>query len=147
MKRLKQLFYLVLAVGIVFTGCATNNPNSQSVTQMVVWKDYAVSEEYLDFYDGVSVAIGEVNTQEGTALVTVTIPNLEKYLRNEDASEESGQMLELEFPVQQVDGEWQIASMEPLREYIRNESTRILIEMMEKSGGVTIDFDPQGGME
>ena len=147
MKRLKLLLSLAFVVGIVFTGCASNIPDSQSVTQMDAWEDCVVSEEYLDFYDGVSVGIEKVNTQKKTAIVTVTIPDLEKYLQNADAFEESSQTVELEFPVQQIDGEWQIASMEPLTEYIRNESTRILIEMMETSGGVAIDFDPQGVKE
>ena len=143
MNRLKLFLSLALAVGIVLTGCASKIPNIQSVTQIDAWDDCVVSEQYLDFYNCVSIGIKKINTLKKTASVTVTIPNLEKYLQNADTFEESSQTAELEFPVQQIDGEWQIVSVEPLTEYIRSESTRILIEMIKNSGGVTVDFDPQ----
>ena len=143
MNRLKFLLSLALAVGIIFTGCASKIPDNQSVTQIEAWNDCVVSEEYLDFYDHVSIGIAKVNTQRKTAVVTVTIPDLEQYLQNADSFKESSQTVELEFSVHQIDGEWHIVSMESLMEYIRSESTRILIKKVKSSGGITIDFDPQ----
>lgn len=143
MNKMKYLLYLVLTVGFVFAGCKSVDSDIQSVIQKDVWEDGIVSEEYIDFYEDASLTIEEVDTQANTATVTVKIPDLEQYLLNPYASEGNSQILELEFPVQQVDDEWQITSIEPLKEYIRKESTRILLEMMEDSGGIVIDFDPQ----
>lgn len=145
MKQRKFIFIpSILACFIaVLVGCSSSKNGLQPITEMKIYESYETADEQSEFYKEVSITIGKVDPTKSTAIVTVTMPDLEKYLQNGNSSEGDDQTVEIEFPVQQVNGTWQISSMEPLTDYIRSETTQILIEMMEDNGGITIDYDPQ----
>lgn len=136
-------YILILILVLLMTGCSSKTAPPEPVMEMMLWEDIEVSDQQTDFYQFVTVAVGKVNTKEKTAAATVTIPNLEKYLIDKGDYDGSVCEVKIEFPVEQVEGEWQITSLDPLLDYIRNEAEQILFNEIESMGGIEIDFDPQ----
>lgn len=139
MKKFIWVLFLVL----LMTGCSSKTASPEPVMEMTLWEDIEVLDQQTDFYQSVTVAVGKVNTKEKTATATVTIPDLEKYLIAEGDYDGSVSEVEIEFPVERVEGEWQITSLDPLIDYIRSEAEQILFDNIESMGGIEIDFDPQ----
>lgn len=136
-------YILILVLVLLMAGCSSKTDSPEPVMDMTLWADIEVLDQQTDFYQSVTVAMGKVNTKEKTAAATVTIPDLEKYLIAE--GDYDGVMCEvvIEFPVEQVEGEWQITSLDPLIDYIRSEAEQILFDNVEAMGGIEIDFNPQ----
>jgi len=84
----------------------------------------------------------KVNTKEQTVAATVAIPDLKKYLITEGDYDGGMCEVEIEFPVEQVEGEWHITSLDPLIDYIRSEAEQLLFDNIESMGGIKIDFNP-----
>lgn len=133
----------ILVLVLLMAGCSSKTPSPEPVMDMPLWADMEVLDQQTDFYQSVTVALGKVNTQEKTAVATVVIPDLEKYLISE--GDYTGDMceVEMEFPVEQVEGEWHITSFDPLIDYINNEAEQILFDKIKTMGGIEIYFDPQ----
>lgn len=136
-------YILILVLVLLMAGCSSKTASPEPVMEMTAWADFGVSNQQTDFYQSVTVAMGKVNTEEKTAIATVAIPNLEKYLIVEGEYDGRVCEVEIEFPVEQVEGEWQITSLDPLIDYIRSEAEQILFDKIESMGGIEIDFDPQ----
>lgn len=136
-------YILILVLTLLMAGCSSKTSSPEPVMEMNVWADIEVTDHQTDFYQSVTIAMGKVNTTEKTVVATVTIPDLEKYLLDEGNYDGSMREVEINFPVEQVDGEWQIASLDPMTDYIRSEAEQILFDKIESMGGIEIDFDPQ----
>lgn len=137
----KYIWVLVLV--LLMAGCSSKTAPPEPVTEMTLWADIEVLDQQTDFYQSVTVAMGKVNPEEKTAAATVTMPDLEKYLIAEGDYDGDMCEVEIEFPVKHVEGEWQITSIDPLIDYIRNEAEQILFNKIKSMGGIEIDFDPQ----
>ena len=138
MTQRRILALLLLVFSLLAAGCTSNKPTPKPITDLSSWENEEIPQS--DFFASVTVTMEKVDAEAQTATVSVMMPELENYLKGENDSMET---IELVFPVQQVDGEWQIDSFEPLMEYIAEESRNILYEAMEGDGGVVIQFDPQ----
>lgn len=136
-------YILILVLLLLMAGCSSKTASPEPVMEMTVWADIEVQDQQADFYQSVTVAMGRVNTKKKTAVATVTIPDLEKYLIAEGDYDGGMCEVEIEFPVEQVEGEWQITSLDPLIDYIRSEAEQILFDNIESMGGIEIDFNPQ----
>ena len=145
MKQLMKYILRLLVVGVLLmaSGCSSDTSTPEPTVESISWEDFEMSEQQTDFYNAVSFQIEEVNTDSKTAVVAVTLPDLEKYLKDGEAFDGSTDTVEIEFPVLQTEGKWEITSMDPLTEYIRNESNRIIYEAIEDEGGIIIDYDLQ----
>lgn len=136
-------YILILVWVLLMTGCTNKTTSPEPVMEMTLWEDIEVLDQQTDFYQFVTVAVGKVNTKEKTAAATVTMPDLEKYLIDEGNYDGSVCEVKIKFPVEQIEGEWQITSLDPLFDYIRNEAEQILFNEIESMGGIEIDFKPQ----
>ena len=145
MRQLKKCILRLLVVGVLLmvSGCSNDISMPEPTVESIRWEDFEMSEQQTDFYNAVSFEIEEVNTDSKTAVVIVTLPDLEKYLKDSEDFDGSTGTVEIEFPVQQTGDTWEIASMDPLTEYIRNESNRIIYEAIEDGGGIIIDYAPE----
>ena len=141
----KTILIVLFIVGLIVlvSGCSNNQSNPQNVTGLPNWEEFEVSEQRTELYEKITIVIKEVDSDTKTAIVAVTLPDLEKYLKDGEGYGGATQTADIEFPVQQINGEWQITSIEPIKEYIRSESNRILYGAIESDGGIVIDFDPQ----
>ncbi len=142
-QRAILILLFLVGVAILASGCSNNQTDPQKITGLPNWKDFEVSAQQTEFYDAISIAIKKVDSDAQTAIVAVTIPDLEKYLKDGENFDGNTQTTDIEFPVQLIDGEWQITSIEPIKDYIRSEASKILYEALESNGGIVIDFDPQ----
>lgn len=136
-------FILVMVLALLMAGCSSATASPEPVMEMTVWEDTEMSDQQTDLYQSVTVAIGKVNTEKKTTVATVAMPDLEKYLVDDGDYDGTTCEVEIEFPVEQVDGEWQITSLDPLTDYIRSEAEQILVKKIESMGGIEIDFNPQ----
>ncbi len=136
-------YILILVVAFLMAGCSSKTASPEPVMEMTVWEDTEVSDRQADLYQYITVTIGKVNTEKKTTVATVTMPDLEKYLIGDGDYDGSIHEVEIEFPVEQIEEEWQITSLDPLTDYIRSEAERILFDKIESMGGIEIDFNPQ----
>ena len=136
-------YILILILVLLMAGCSNKTSVPEPIMEMEAWESLDPSELQADFFQSVIVMMGTVNTEEKTTVATVTMPDLDKYLNDEEDYDGSTYEVEIVFPVEQIEEEWQITSIDPLIDYIRNESDRILIELIVSMGGIEIDFDPQ----
>lgn len=148
MRKNRMKIALLLAAGIVMlTGCSgskSTEPDMKPLKDQVNWEKTVMSEEEEKMYELSAVRIEKVDEETNTAKVVVSIPDIEEYLKDSSAGDYSKLVTTLEFPVEQVDGKWKITSMEPLREYIREEASSVLYDEIGKNGGIVIEFNPQG---
>lgn len=145
MRKEINLFILALLTSIltILAGCSNTSTDAQPIMEMDILQSSGLSDKQTDFYAEVFIAIGKVNATEKTAVAMVILPDLEKYLIDRENYDGSTYEIEVEFPVELVEGEWQITSIDPLDEYIRGELEQILFEQIESIRGIEIDFDPQ----
>lgn len=136
-------YILILVLVLLLTGCSSKTASPEPVMEMTVWADIEVQDQQTEFYQSVTFAMGKVNTAEKTVIATVTIPDMKEYLIAEGDYDGSMSEVEIEFPVERVEGEWQITSLDPLIDYIRSEAEQVLFDNIESMGGIKIDFNPQ----
>jgi len=132
----------ILVLVLLMAGCSSKTASPEPVMDMTLWADIEVLDQQTDFYQSVTVAMGKVNTKEETVAATVAIPDLKKYLITEGDYDGGMCEVEIEFPVEQVEGEWHITSLDPLIDYIRSEAEQLLFDNIESMGGIKIDFNP-----
>ena len=142
-QRIILIILFIVGLAVLASGCSNKQSDPQHITGLPNWEEFEVPDRHKELYDEISIVIKEVDSDAQTAVATVTIPNLEKYLKDGNDFDGTTHTVDIEFPVQKIDGEWQITSIEPIKEYIRSESLRILYDAIESDGGVVIDFDPQ----
>lgn len=136
-------YILILVLVLLLTGCSSKTASPEPVMETTVWADIEVQDQQTEFYQSVTFAMGKVNTAEKTVIATVTIPDMKEYLIAEGDYDGSMSEVEIEFPVERVEGEWQITSLDPLIDYIRSEAEQVLFDNIESMGGIKIDFNPQ----
>ena len=136
-------YILILVLVLLLTGCSSKTASPEPVMEMTVWADIEVQDQQTEFYQSVTLAMGKVNTAEKTVIATVTIPDMKEYLIAEGDYDGSMSEVEIEFPVERVEGEWQITSLDPLIDYIRSEAEQVIFDNIESMGGIKIDFNPQ----
>lgn len=136
-------YILILVLVLLMAGCSSKTASPKPVMEMTLWEDVEVLDQQTDFYQSVTVAVGKVNTKEKTATATVIIPDMKEYLIAEGDYDGSMSEVEIEFPVERVEGEWQITSLDPLIDYLRSEAEQVLFDNIESMGGIKIVFDPQ----
>ena len=136
-------YILILVFVLLMAGCSSKTVSPEPVMEMTMWADIDVQDQQKEFYQSVTLTMGKVNKAEKTVIATVTIPDLEEYLISEGDYVGSMCEVEVEFPVEQVEGEWHITSLDPLIDHIRSEAEQLLFNKIESMGGIEIHFDPQ----
>ena len=142
-KKLILFFGLVSLFLMLISGCSKQELSSQTIAELTNRDKLGMTEKNATFYDSISIELEEVDPSSQTAHGSVQIPDLVDYFATGKISVDNMVTVELEFPVQKIDGQWQITSLEPIKEYIRSQANNLLYEAIEADGGINIEFNPR----
>lgn len=125
MKRFSMLLML-LWLALAIAGCSTGESGDVAITDVMY-----------------NVEIEMVDMDSGTAVVSITIPDLLQEGSQTENDEQHSKKLTATVSVEKCDGIWVVSSTEEIENIIIEALNEDLYTLLEESGGVVLEYDEE----